>query len=128
MKKPTIGRAESDVLRFVAEKGSASMGEVADFLAETKGQTRSTAINVVERLRKKGFLNRGQVDGVYRYAPAEEKGRLLQGFVEDFVDGVLGGSVSPLVAYLGNRTQVEDEQFEELRQLVRNLEEERRGH
>lgn len=126
-KKPSIGRSESEVLRFIVDQGGASVTEVGDHLAETKGQTRNTALNMMERLRQKGFLTRKKVEGVYRYFPSEPKGSLLEGFVEDFVDGVLGGSVSPLVAYLGNRAEVDEAQLEELKRLVKNLEEGRNG-
>jgi predicted transcriptional regulator len=94
---------------------------MGDHLALTKGQTRNTALNMMERLRKKGFLKRIKVDGVFRYSPSEAKGRMLEGFVEDFVDGMLGGSVAPLVAYLGNRTEVDQHQLDELREIVRRL-------
>lgn len=122
-RKPTIGRAESDVLRFVAEKGSASVTEVGDFLAETKGQTRNTALNMMERLRTKGFLDRRKEDGVFRYFAAAEKPALFEGFVEDFVETVLGGSVAPLVAYLGHRADVDEKQLAALKELVKSLEE-----
>ena len=122
-KKPSIGRSESEVLRFIVEQGSASVTEVGDHLATTKGQTRNTALNMMERLRQKGFLVRNKVEGVYRYSPSDAKGRMYEGFVADFVDGILGGSVAPLVAYLGNQAEVDDRQLEALRQLVKNLEE-----
>jgi predicted transcriptional regulator len=124
-KKPSIGRAESEVLRFIAERGGASVTEVGDHLAETKGQTRNTALNMMERLRQKGFLDREKVDGVFRYRPSATKGTLFENFVDDFVQSVLGGSVSPLVAYLGNRADVDERQLEELRQLVKSLENDR---
>ncbi len=97
-KKPSIGRAEVEVLRFIADKGGASVTEVGDHLAETKGQTRNTALNMMERLRQKGFLERVKKEGVFRYTPSETKGTLFESFVDDFVNSVLGGSVAPLVA------------------------------
>lgn len=122
-RKPTVGRAESEVLRFIADRGGATVTEVGDYLTETKGQTRNTALNMMERLRGKGFLDRKKVDGVYRYTPAKTKGVLFESFVEDFVETVLGGSVAPLVAYLGSRAEVDQEQLEKLRQIVKSLEE-----
>jgi len=121
--KPGVGRAEGDVLRFIAERGAVSVTEVGDHLAATKGQARNTALTTMERLRKKGFLTRKKVDGVFLYSPFTGKEALLTGFVQDFVEGVLGGSISPLVAYLGSRTEVDERQLEELRRLVRSLEE-----
>ena len=125
-KKNSIGRSESEVLRYIAEQGGATVTQVGDYLAATKGQTRNTALNMMERLRQKGFLRREKVAGVFRYSPSEAKGTLFEGFVADFVDGVLGGSVTPLVAYLGGRAEVDDDQLEQLRELVRSLDEGRR--
>ncbi|MBN9500368.1 MAG: hypothetical protein BGO01_17135 [Armatimonadetes bacterium 55-13] len=122
-KKPSVGRAEVEVLRFIAERGKATVTEVGDYLTETKGQTRNTALNMMERLRKKGFLDREKVDGVFRYFPSETKGTLFENFVDDFVQSVLGGSVAPLVAYLGSRAEVDERQLEDLRRLVKSLEE-----
>lgn len=124
-KKPSIGRAEVEVLRWIADRGGTTVTEAGDHLAETKGQTRNTALNMMERLRQKGFLERKKVDGVYRYFASESKGRMFEIFVEDFVDTMLGGSVSPLVAYLSQRAEVDDRQLEELRALVKSLEEAR---
>ena len=126
-KKPGIGRSESDVLRFIAEQGSATVTEVGDHLAATKGQTRNTALNMMERLRQKGFLEREKVDGVFLYRAHQAKSNMLEGLVEDFVDGILGGSVTPLVAYLGKRAEVDERQLDELRNLVRALEDQRDG-
>lgn len=112
-----------EVLRFIAERGKATVTEVGDYLTETKGQTRNTALNMMERLRKKGFLDREKVDGVFRYFPSETKGTLFENFVDDFVQSVLGGSVAPLVAYLGSRAEVDERQLEDLRRLVKSLEE-----
>lgn len=122
-KKPSIGRAEGEVLRFIADHKGATVTEVGDYLAETKGQTRNTALNMMERLRQKGFLHREKVDGVFRYTAADPKGGLFEGFVEDFVDTMLGGSVAPLVAYLGTRAEVDDNQLDALKRLVKSLEE-----
>jgi len=121
--KPGVGRAEGDVLRFIAESGTASVTEVGDYLAATKGLTRNTALTMMERLRTKGFLTRKKVEGLYRYAPVTAKETLMSGIVEDFVGGVLGGSISPLVAYLGRQTEVSSDQLEELRRLVKSLDE-----
>lgn len=122
-KKPSIGRAEGEVLRYILEHGGASVTEVGDYLAVTKGQTRNTALNMMERLRKKGFLARDKHSGVFRYRAVEAKTNLLESFVEDFVDSVLGGSVTPLVSYLGTRAEVTDDQLSALKRLVEELEE-----
>lgn len=120
-RKATIGKAELEVLRFIAEAGQSTVTEVGDHLAKTKGQTRNTALNMMERLRKKGFLVREKLDGVFRYAPAEGKTKLYESLVDDFVDTVFGGSVSPLMAYLTRKMDLADSQIAELERIVGEL-------
>ena len=120
-RKPGIGQAESDILRFIADKQSVTVSDVADHIARTKGQSRNTVMTVMERLRAKGFLNRTKADGLYWYSPVASKASVMEGLVRDFVDGVLGGSVSPLVTYLTNRVDVDEEQVRELKALIERL-------
>jgi predicted transcriptional regulator len=122
-RRKSIGQAESEILRFVADRQGATVTEVADYMAETKGQSRNTVMTVMERLRAKGFLQRTKDDAVYRYSAVAPKERVMEGLVQDFVDGVLGGSVSPLVAYLTKRIDVTDDQAAELQELVARLKE-----
>lgn len=120
-RKPGIGQGESEILRFVADRQSVTVNDVAEHFAETKGQSRNTVMTVMERLRAKGYLERRKADGVFHYSPVASKARVMEGIVQDFVEGVLGGSVSPLVAYLTNRVDVDEAQLAELRRLVERL-------
>ena len=43
-----------------------TVGEVAERFGEAQGLARSTILTVMERLRKKGHLTRGKVEGVFR--------------------------------------------------------------
>jgi predicted transcriptional regulator len=124
IRKPTVGRAEVQVLRFITDHPGCTVTEVGDFLAETKGQTRNTALTMMERLRAKGFLERAKVEGVYRYSPCSSKKRIVDDLIQDFVDSMLGGSISPLVAFLSRRGEMSDDQITELRQLIDTLEDE----
>ena len=121
-KKQGVGRAEVDILRFIADQGGATVAEVGEYIQETKGQTRTTALNTMERLRQKGFLRREKVKGVYRYFPAGGKTRVIEGLVDDFVQSVLGGSVTPLVAYLTKKVRIDPKEAAELKQLLEKLE------
>lgn len=115
-----------EVLRYVADHHPVTVREVADHLAETKGHVRTTALNIMERLRRKGYLARKREDGVYRYSPRETKGELLRGLVRDFVERVLGGSVSPFMAYLTHEARITEAELEELKRLVSEMEHEQK--
>ena len=117
-----LGSTEIEVLRYLGDHPEQTVGEVADHFAQTSGQARTTILTIMERLRKKGHLTRKKVSGVYRYSPKVAKDDLLQRLVRTFVETTLGGSVSPVVAYLSEDGPVSDEDLDQLKKLVRDLE------
>ena len=126
-KRETIGREEMQVLRYVADNHPVSVRAVADHVAATTGQARTTVLTMMERLREKGYLVRRKKNGLYRYSPKRSQGELLRRLVADFVREALGGSVSPFVAYLAEDAKLNDEQLRELANLVAGLEAGRAG-
>lgn len=122
-----LGSTEIEVLRYIGEEGSQSVGDVAAHFAKTTGQARTTILTLMERLRKKGYLVRKQVEGVFHYSAKVPNQVLLRGLVKGFVDTTLGGSVSPFVAYLSEGGPVSGDDLEELKQLVRDLENRKDG-
>jgi predicted transcriptional regulator len=122
----TIGEQELALLRFVGGQGRVSVGEAVEGFGQPRGLARSTVLTMMERLRKKGHLTRRQVDGVYRYAPRTAPGDAVQHAVRTFVDRTLGGSVTPVVAYLAERQDVSDQELAELEELVARLQSDRR--
>jgi predicted transcriptional regulator len=123
---PTIGRAELDILRYITSNPSVTVREVADHFGKTKGHVRTTILNVMERLREKGFLKRKKIGGMYRYFPRVQEERLLQTLVSDFVQKTLRGSIAPFVAYLSEEGNLTGAELQELRQVVRDLKSERK--
>lgn len=90
-------------------------------MAEVAGQARTTVLTVLERLREKKYLKRRKIKGVNHYSPTVEKSEFINGLVGDFVDEVMQGSVSPFVAYLDQRSQLSDEECDQLRELVAKI-------
>jgi len=126
-RRATLGRAELEILQCVVDRHPITVRDVAEHAAETKGYARTTVLTMMERLRKKGYLSRRKVGGVFQYRPKLPKGELLEHLIGDFVDRVLGGSVSPFVAYLAQSCDVTDEEFARLKQVVRELEARQEG-
>lgn len=123
MKHPLqLGKAEMDVLRYVAEHGPVTVREAADHLAEAKGQVRTTVLNSLERLRDKGFLLRRKVEGVYQYATVKPKAQLFRHLLTEFIDAAFGGSQAPLVAYFAEEGSLSPRELELLRKAAARLE------
>ena len=120
--KASLGSTEIEILRYLGEQGPLSVGDAADYFAKTSGQARTTILTIMERLRKKGYLTRRQIKGVFRYSPKVSQKALLQNLVQRFVDTTLAGSVSPFVAYLSEGGPVSELDLQQLKQLVEDLE------
>lgn len=125
-RKPNLGRGESEVFRYVAQHCPITVREAADHFAATKGHTKTTTLNVMERLREKGFLIRESVGGLYRYSPSQPTAGMMRDLVKDFVDEMLGGSLEPFAAYLAEKPKVTGAELARLRETINLLEDDAR--
>lgn len=125
--KAPLGSTEIEILRYIGDHHPISVGEVAEHVAQTTGQARTTVLTIMERLRRKGHLTRKRGGGVFRYSPKIPKHDLLRGLVRNFVDTTLGGSVSPFVAFLSEGGPISEEDLNRLKRVVRDVENRRKG-
>jgi predicted transcriptional regulator len=122
-----LGRAELELLQFVDQNPGVSVGDAAAQFGAPRGLARTTVLTTMQRLVSKGYLTRKSVDSVYRYRTRVPATRALKELVADFVRGVLGGSVTPFVAFLNEHPGLTDEEVGALRQLVQGLDQKPRG-
>lgn len=120
-----VGDQELALLRWVAERGGSSVGEAAAEFGAARGLARSTVLTMMERLRKKGRLERRRQAGVYRYSSPAAPEEVLRGVVRSFVEKTLDGSLSPFAAYLTERTRVTAGELAELEAAVARLQAQR---
>jgi predicted transcriptional regulator len=125
--KAPLGSTEIAILRYVSDHHPITVGEVAEHVAQTTGQARTTVLTIMERLRRKNYLVRRKQGGVFRYSPKVAKGDLLHGLVQNFVDTTLGGSLSPFVSFLAEGGAISEIDLETLKRVVRDLEQQRKG-
>jgi predicted transcriptional regulator len=126
MRKTAPGAQELQLLRHIARVGPSSVGQVMETFGADHGLARSTVLTMMERLRNKGYLGRKRSDGVYLYASATGDQELMRDTVGRFVQRALEGSLSPFAAYLAERSQVSEEELQELERAVERLRSRRR--
>ncbi|MBD9536124.1 BlaI/MecI/CopY family transcriptional regulator [Stenotrophomonas sp. ATCM1_4] len=126
MRRKTIGDQELALLQYIGENEPTSVGEVATAFGEARGLARSTVLTMMERLRTKGYLQRAQQDGVYRYHTTAEQQDVVNSAVGSFVEKTLQGSISPFVAWMSEKAAVSDNELAELEALVSKLQSQRR--
>lgn len=117
-----LGPFEFEVLRYVADHGPTTVGHVARHFAEKSGYARTTVLTVMERLRAKRYLRRRKDGRRYQYVVTISKADLFRSLIGDFVERVLGGSVSPFIAYLAQSESLEAEEVRKLNELAQRLE------
>ncbi len=120
--RQNIGAAELEVLHFIQDHHPITVRDVADHFGASKGHVRTTILNVMERLRAKGFLTRKKADGLFHYAPSVPRAELQHRLVGDFIERTLGGSVLPFMAYLVRDANLTEQEIRELKRVVRELE------
>lgn len=125
---PKIPPAEMEMLRYVMDHHPISVRGVAEYMAETKGYTRTTVLNLMERLRKRGYLDRKKREGVFRYSPTTPRVDVMRMQVRNFIRESLGGSLEPFMVYLTAEESVDDEQLAELKRIVAELDNRRGLH
>lgn len=93
-----------------------------DQFGEPQGLVRTTVQQMMERLRKKGLLDRTEGPEGYLYVAKDNPHQINRSAVHNFVTQALGGSLTPLVSYLAEQTTLTDEARRELTELLEQLE------
>ena len=123
-KFPSLGEQEMEILKYVDAHSPISVREVAQHFEIEKKLARTTILTVMERLRKKGFLSRSQLNGVFKYASKIETETLLTNRISDFVEKTLGGSVGPLFNYFISSSNLTAKEIVQLKEMASKLEKE----
>jgi predicted transcriptional regulator len=118
---PSLGNQEIELLKFISDHPEPiAVRKIIDGFGEPRGLARTTILTMLERLRKKGFVTREILDGVYHYTSKTSKNILLQNMVKEFVEKTLGGSISPFVNYLTQKVHLTENELAEFRRLIAN--------
>ncbi len=122
--RPDLGDQELELLRYVSDHAPLTVRAAAEQFGEPRGLARTTILTVMERLRKKNYLERRKNGGSFEYTPAIPKTDMLRGLVQTFVERTLAGSLTPFVAYLAETKGMSRSEMDALRALVREMESE----
>ena len=127
MTKLPVGEQELRILKDLVERGPGSVGELHARYGEPLGLARSTVLTMMERLRTKKRLTRRRAGGVFLYRSPDAPEQVLRAAVSRFVEGTLGGSLSPFVRYLAEAEDLPEDEVAELQAIVARLRARRGG-
>lgn len=118
---PDISEAESAVMEVLWRDGPQAADAVCRKLQGGRDWQESTVKTLLNRLLKKGAVS-AEADGRrYIYTPQLQRDAWLQRTSQSLLDRLFGGRVAPLVAHFSSQRKLSRRDVEELRQLLRDL-------
>jgi BlaI family transcriptional regulator, penicillinase repressor len=123
MSKPlaTLGEAEIRVLRLVWQNQPCTERQISDLVQQDHSVARTTVLKTVQRLEAKGLLVRVPGETPIRFRAVLDENRVMPALIGRFVDGVLGGSAGPLVAYLADSQKLSAKDLKALESIAEKI-------
>lgn len=114
--------AQYEIMEVVwnARRGGASVAEIWQAIAESRDVARTTILNLVDRLEKRGWLKRRERDGANRYVAAVSRKKTSTALASGFVDEFFGGSAADLVMSLLGTQKLDADEIARLKKLLSN--------
>lgn len=122
MPKPDGGLTEAqleilDAIWAGPPTGS-TVTEIWEAITSQRKVTRTTVLNQVDRLEKRGWLKRKKHGDGFRYIAVFSRDIATRGLAEQFLDSFFGGSASELVMSLLGSKKLSASEVQRLRDLL----------
>ncbi len=123
MAKPiaSLGEFEIQVLRLVWQHQPCSERQISDLVKQERSVARTTVLKTLQRLEAKGLLARVPGEPPIRFRAAIDERRVVPALINKFVEGMLGGSPGPLVAYLADSAKLSEKDLKALRAIAQKI-------
>ena len=120
MPQGNLTPTQYEIIEIVWDRGpeGATVGEIWQGISAERPVARTTVLNLVDRLEKRGWLIRRNGSGANRYVAAKSREETARVLACDFVDDFFGGSASQLVMSLLGVRRLDADEVERLRRLL----------
>jgi BlaI family penicillinase repressor len=118
--KGNLTAAQYELMETVWDRGSrgASVAEIWQVVSAARPVGRTTILNLLRRLERRGWLVRRRGQRAYRYVAAISRDRTAALLAHSFVDDFFGGSASNLVMSLLGSRELNPDEIQRLRYLL----------
>ena len=112
--------AQHEILDVVwnAPANGVTVTEIWQAIGDQRTVTRTTVLNQVDRLEKRGWLRRKKHEDGFRYVATQSREQASRGLAEEFVNAFFGGSASELVMSLLGSKKLTSTEIERLRDVI----------
>jgi len=127
-KKPVgLSAAEWQIMTIVWDGGPMALGDIYGRLENEIRWAYSTVMSLVRRMVCKGWLEYRRVGNSFLYEPAVARAKAVKSAIREFSDRVLGGLLSPFVAYYAEQDRLRSEDLAQLEEILKAQREKRRA-
>ncbi len=111
--------AQFEILQRIWDSsGGLTVGEIWDAVKSGRDVSRTTVLNLVDRLEKRGWLTRSKDETVFRYQAAVDRSAAESQLASDFVREFFAGSAMNMVMSLLGSKPVTKVDIRKLQQLL----------
>lgn len=122
-----LGKLQRAVLEIVWERGEATVHDVLRQLDRRKKLAYTTALTVLQKLEKAGWLEHRSEGKSYVYTPAVSREQAGAGSVRGFLKRVFEGDAVAMFQHLIRESDLSDEELSELRRMIDEKRKERKA-
>jgi BlaI family transcriptional regulator, penicillinase repressor len=117
--KPT--ESELEILQVLWVKGSASVREVHEALAQTKEVGYTTTLKLMQIMHEKGLVKRDDTFRSHIYQSAVSREKTQKHLLGKMINGLFGGSSSELVMQALGNHKASKEELKQIQELLDQL-------
>lgn len=111
--------AQFEILQLLWKaKAGLTVAEIWEATCAQREVGRTTTLNLVDRLEKRGWLRREKVEGVFRYHAAVDQEATKAHMASGFVGNFFGGSPSQFILSLLGTQQVSKAELQRLKSML----------
>jgi predicted transcriptional regulator len=116
----TLTPAQYEILDVVWQAGDdgTTVAEIWHEISKSRRVARTTILNLVDRLEKRGWLKRRDAEGGARYSAAVTRDRTSAALAGDFVQTFFEGSPANLVMSLLGTSKLNAAEIRRLREIL----------
>ena len=116
----TLTAAQHEILEVVWETDDlgSTVAEIWGRIGRHRQVTRTTILNQVDRLEKRGWLKRYEHREGFRYVASKPRRQVASGLAIEFVNSFFGGSASELVMSLLGSKKLSTAEISKLKALL----------
>ena len=127
MVRPPLSKAELEVARILWELGEATVGSVHVAISAEREIEYVTLQTYIRRLEAKGYIQSRRVGRTKLYRAKVRPKQVIRETVDDLLYLLFDGEPVPMVRHLVNERDLSASDIDELKRIVKSLEENSNG-